>query len=103
LKSNSTHLIQQKVRTAAVATVALALLLPAGLAGAAETTPAIVNVTAVEVKGASGIDTAAPDSSKVKFSKEAAIAKVKGLFPCAEGCKCVLNRIGFNQKLSAFS
>ncbi|MFF2910958.1 YcdB/YcdC domain-containing protein [Paenibacillus sp. NPDC057934] len=85
MKSNNTTFIQQKTRTALVATVALSLLLPAGLAGAASSVTvnsSAVNVSASAVsEPATNTEVVAADPSKVKFSKEAAIAKLKELFP----------------------
>ncbi|NUU60368.1 YcdB/YcdC domain-containing protein [Paenibacillus agri] len=85
MKSNNTTFIQQKTRTALVATVALSLLLPAGLAGAASSgtvSSSTVNVSASAVSdSAANTEVVTADPSKVKFSKEAAIAKVKELFP----------------------
>ncbi|MFE4714136.1 YcdB/YcdC domain-containing protein [Paenibacillus sp. NPDC056722] len=98
MKSNNTTFIQQKTRTALVATVALSLLLPAGLAGAASSVTvnsSTVNVSASAVSdSAATTEVVAADPSKVKFSKEAAIAKLKELFPILKEAKVNSTELG---------
>ncbi|WP_379130680.1 YcdB/YcdC domain-containing protein [Paenibacillus sp. sgz500958] len=80
--SHNHHFVHQKVRTALVTTVALALLLPAGLAGADSVSSSAVKVTNVSVSANSAPSApAAADPAKAKITKEQAIAKLKELFP----------------------
>ncbi|MDQ0194626.1 YcdB/YcdC domain-containing protein [Paenibacillus wynnii] len=81
MKRNRTHFVQQTAKAALISSVAFGLLLPAGLAGAATTkTKEAVTVTALAAP-AEKAASASADPAKVKFTKEAAIAKLKELFP----------------------
>ncbi|ULO08582.1 S-layer homology domain-containing protein [Paenibacillus sp. 19GGS1-52] len=83
MKSNSTHHIHQTTRAALITSVALALLLPAGLAGASSSTAtsAATFVSSTTSSAQTTATTDKADPTKVKITKEEAIAKVKELFP----------------------
>lgn len=86
--------LQQKTCKAVTATVALSLLLPAGLAGAASS-ETLGTKTAVSADVQTGkLASSTPDTSKVKYSKEAAVAKVKELFPVLKDAKVINVELG---------
>lgn len=78
-KSNSTHFVHQTAKAALITTVALALLLPAGIVGADTTTTSVMEPAAISANEPSGVTPADPD--KVKFTKDQAIAKLRELYP----------------------
>lgn len=83
MKSNNTHLVHQTAKTVLITTVALALLLPPGLAAADSVSVSATKTSVMEVSAQAQATTKAAeaDSEKVKFTQEQAIAKIKGLFP----------------------
>ncbi|GGF59633.1 peptidase M4 [Paenibacillus albidus] len=96
--NNGTHFIHQTTKAALVTAVALALLLPSSLAGAASSSAAAATtVTSEDVKitAETGVEVAA-DPSKVKFSKEQAIAKLRELFPALNDATVSRVELGSN-------
>lgn len=94
MNSKRTLLIQQTAKTVLVTSVALALLLPGGLAAADSsfiTQMAAPTATAAAEPASSA---AAPDPSKVKFSQEQAVAKVRELFPVLKDASASNVRLG---------
>ncbi|WP_410514201.1 S-layer homology domain-containing protein [Paenibacillus sp. BR2-3] len=101
MKSNSTHFVHQTAKAALITTVALALLVPSGLAGAAsKSITATASPSAVSVKPSSS-EASTADQAKVKFTKEQAIAKLKELFPVLKDASVSHVELGSNNSYPA--
>jgi hypothetical protein len=96
LKSNSTHLIHQTAKTVLITTVALALLLPPGLAAADSTTVTSKAVVSEVSAQAQSPSVSEADPSKVKFTQEQAVAKLKELFPTLKDATASNIQLGSN-------
>ncbi len=102
MKINSTHLIHQTAKTVLITSVAFALLLPQGLAGAAESIT-VTNKTTTEGSATAPAATevittsSEADPTKVKFTQEQAIAKLKELFPSLKDATASNVQLGSNQ------
>ncbi|OKP98240.1 S-layer homology domain-containing protein [Paenibacillus sp. P46E] len=90
-KPYSTPFIHQTVKTALITTVALALLLPGGLAAAdsSHTTVSVPMVTEAQGQAAD-----APDPSKAKITEDQAVAKLRELFPVLKDATVSGTRLG---------
>ncbi|OKP89315.1 hypothetical protein A3842_04310 [Paenibacillus sp. P3E] len=97
-KPYSTPFIHQTVKTALITTVALALLLPGGLAAAdsSHTTVSVPMVT--EAQGQAAV---APDPSKAKITEDQAVAKLRELFPVLKDATVSNVRFGGDGSLPA--
>ncbi|OMF21602.1 S-layer homology domain-containing protein [Paenibacillus sp. FSL H8-0259] len=80
MNSKRNQFIQQTARTALITSVALALLLPGGLA-AADSGYTSVRVPLSTAAAGQAANSAAPDPAKAKITQEQAIAKLRELFP----------------------
>lgn len=80
MNSKRNQFIQQTARTALITSVALALLLPGGLA-AADSSFTSVMVPLSTAAAGQAANSAAPDPAKAKITQEQAIAKLRELFP----------------------
>ncbi|AHV98651.1 YcdB/YcdC domain-containing protein [Paenibacillus sabinae] len=95
-------------KTALTGMVTLTLVMPAGLAGAASSSGTAVAVpSAVKVVAGTSLSAAATaqsneaDPSKVKFTKEQALAKLKSLFPLLEEAQVSSVELGINNSYPA--
>lgn len=98
MKSNNTHFVHQTAKTVLITSVALALLLPPGLA-AADTTSVSSNTTVTQVSAQAPVTTtnSEADLTKVKFTQEQAIAKLRELFPSLKDATVNNVQLGSNQ------
>ncbi|AIQ70767.1 hypothetical protein PGRAT_26445 [Paenibacillus graminis] len=78
--NNSTPFVHHTAKAVLITTVALALLLPGGLA-AADSMSASAAVAVPSVIDAGGQAAVAPDPSKAKITEDQAVAKARELFP----------------------
>lgn len=98
MKINSTHLIHQTAKTVLITSVAIALLFPQGLVGAAESIT-VTNKTSAQAPAATEVITTSSeaDPAKVKFTQEQAVAKLKELFPSLKDATASNIQLGSNQ------
>ncbi|ASA23876.1 S-layer homology domain-containing protein [Paenibacillus donghaensis] len=108
MKSNNTTFIHQTTKAALITTVALTLMLPAGLAnaavssssatgGAMSSAPATATTSVSSEPAVEGANPSVPaDPAKVKFTKEQAIAKLKELFPTIKDATVSNVELGIN-------
>lgn len=84
MNSNSHHFIHQTTKAALITTVALALLLPNGIAAADSSVTSVsapVSVKAAKEASTTTSTVTAPDPSKAKITEDEAVAKIRQLFP----------------------
>ncbi|MEK4196583.1 YcdB/YcdC domain-containing protein [Paenibacillus sp. FSL L8-0323] len=104
MKSNSTLFVHQTAKTVLITSVALALLLPPGLAAADSiSVSSNTSVTQVSTQSAAPATTtnSEADPTKVKFTQEQAIAKLKELFPSLKDATVNNVQLGSNQSYPA--
>ncbi|OMD37063.1 S-layer homology domain-containing protein [Paenibacillus odorifer] len=102
MKSNNTHFVHQTAKTVLITSVAIALLLPPSLA-AADSTSVSSNtvVTQVSAQAPTTTTTSEADITKVKFTQEQAIAKLRELFPSLKNATVNNVQLGSNQSYPA--
>jgi hypothetical protein len=102
LKSNNTHFVHQTAKTVLITSVALALLLPPGLA-AADSTSVSSNTVVTQVSAQAPVTTTTSeaDPTKVKFTQEQAVAKLRELFPSLKDATVNNVQLGSNQSYPA--
>ncbi|WP_019908849.1 S-layer homology domain-containing protein [Paenibacillus sp. HW567] len=88
---NSTHIVHQTTKALLTTTVALALLLPGGLAAADSS---VTSTAATAVKEAPGQAAATPDASKAKITQDQAVEKLRELFPVLKNATVSSVRLG---------
>ncbi|KTD88619.1 YcdB/YcdC domain-containing protein [Paenibacillus etheri] len=98
MKSNNTHFVHQTVKTVLITSVALALLLPPSLAAADPTSVSSnTSVTQVSAQAPTTTTTSEADPTKVKFTQEQAVAKLRELFPSLKDATVNNVQLGSNQ------
>lgn len=98
MKSNNTHFVHQTVKTVLITSVALALLLPPSLAAADSTSVSSnTSVTQVSAQAPTTTTTSEADPTKVKFTQEQAVAKLRELFPSLKDATVNNVQLGSNQ------
>ncbi|WP_339319133.1 YcdB/YcdC domain-containing protein [Paenibacillus sp. FSL R10-2734] len=102
MKSNNTHFVHQTAKTVLITTVALALLLPPALAAADSTSVSSnTSVTQVSAQAPTTTTISEADPTKVKFTQEQAVAKLRELFPSLKDATVNNVQLGSNQSYPA--
>ncbi|WP_340004727.1 YcdB/YcdC domain-containing protein [Paenibacillus sp. FSL K6-0276] len=102
MKSNNTHFVHQTAKTVLITSVALALLLPPGLAAAdSKSVSSNTSVTQISAQVPVTTTNSEADLTKVKFTQEQAVAKLKELFPSLKDATVNNVQLGSNQSYPA--
>lgn len=101
MKSNRTQLIHQTAKTVLITSVAIALLLPPGLAAADSISSSKITVTTASAQEGTNTAVSEADPSKVKFTQEQAVAKLRELFPSLKDATVSDVQLGSTQSYPA--
>lgn len=102
MKSDSTHFVHQTAKTVLITSVAIALLLPSSLVAAESTTSNSKSVVAQATSQESILTaTSEADLSKVKFTQEQAISKLRELFPTLKAANVSSVELGSTRSIPA--
>lgn len=97
MKSNRTQLIHQTAKTVLITSVAIALLLPPGLAAADSISSSKTSATSASAQEVTTTAASEADPSKVKFTQEQAVAKLRELFPSLKDATVSSVQLGSTQ------